>query len=67
MGTKNNHEDVEFSYVVIRRGLRNPNVQALHWPRLVLPPLKRNKHVILDICTNQGKCCMFTHSYTRDH
>ncbi|KAK9367685.1 hypothetical protein V1509DRAFT_610479 [Lipomyces kononenkoae] len=28
--------------------------QSLHWPRLINQPLKRDKHVILDLCTNNG-------------
>lgn len=33
--------------------------EAYSWPRLVFPPLKRSKHVILDSCTAEGK---ITHS-----
>ena len=32
-----------------------PFVHPLSLPRLVLPPLKRDKHVILDLCTPTGK------------
>ncbi|KAK9359726.1 mitochondrial small ribosomal subunit Rsm22-domain-containing protein [Lipomyces starkeyi] len=28
--------------------------KSLHWPRLINQPLKRDKHVILDLCTNNG-------------
>ncbi|KAK9374852.1 uncharacterized protein V1513DRAFT_479192 [Lipomyces chichibuensis] len=28
--------------------------RSLHWPRLINQPLKRDKHVILDLCTNNG-------------
>ena len=31
--------------------------EAYSWPRLIFPPLKRSKHVILDACTAEG---MFT-------
>ncbi|KAK9385657.1 hypothetical protein V1515DRAFT_607474 [Lipomyces mesembrius] len=27
---------------------------SLHWPRLINQPLKRDKHVVLDLCTNNG-------------
>lgn len=29
-------------------------LQTYHWPRIVLPPLKRKKHVILDVCSPNG-------------
>ncbi|KAK9322670.1 hypothetical protein V1517DRAFT_322855 [Lipomyces orientalis] len=28
--------------------------QSLHWPRLINQPLKRDRHVILDLCSNSG-------------
>ncbi|KAK9236902.1 hypothetical protein V1525DRAFT_361942 [Lipomyces kononenkoae] len=28
--------------------------QSLHWPRLINQPLKRDKHVILDLCSHNG-------------
>lgn len=33
----------------------SPFIHTLSLPRLVLPPLKRDKHVILDLCTPAGK------------
>lgn len=53
-GNKYNHEDIKFSYVVIKRGKRPPAEAANYWPRIVFPPLKRNKHIILDTCTKAG-------------
>lgn len=95
-----NHEDVDFSYIAVQRGIDRrqelgipqgiaatnaafigyeserpdagpesqgysdlesaydsniPFVHPLSLPRLVLPPLKRDKHVILDLCTPTGK------------
>ncbi|KAJ8101372.1 hypothetical protein POJ06DRAFT_251324 [Lipomyces tetrasporus] len=32
----------------------NDLAQSLHWPRLINQPLKRDRHVILDLCTNNG-------------
>lgn len=29
--------------------------EAFHWPRLVVPPLKKSGHIILDSCTPEGK------------
>jgi ribosomal protein RSM22 (predicted rRNA methylase) len=45
--------------VVLRRGNRpsldqTDTAKALHAPRLVMPPLKRNGHVLLDYCTPKG-------------
>lgn len=34
--------------------------EAYSWPRLVFPPLKRSKHVILDTCTPEGKIMRMT-------
>ncbi|KAH7057160.1 mitochondrial small ribosomal subunit Rsm22-domain-containing protein [Macrophomina phaseolina] len=94
-----NHEDVQFSYLAVRRGgdlrrgqegdleevedaaLEGPGVDTataasleaergesqveddygeantltLSLPRLILPPLKRRGHVILDVCTPAGR------------
>lgn len=30
-------------------------LEAYHWPRLVMPPLKKSGHIILDGCTAQGE------------
>ncbi|KAH8835675.1 mitochondrial small ribosomal subunit Rsm22-domain-containing protein [Flagelloscypha sp. PMI_526] len=90
------HEDVEYSYVVVRRGVRpgmplGPKVgrvgdigqreldklatqevaarvdvddilrqEAYHWPRLIFPPIKPHKHIILDCCTKEGKIVRMT-------
>jgi ribosomal protein RSM22 (predicted rRNA methylase) len=68
-GTKTNHEDSKYAYVVFRRGPR-PLVgeekeeddkkgkdfvrETYAWPRLVQAPMKRDKHVILDLCASSG-------------
>ncbi|KAG9289753.1 hypothetical protein G9A89_014488 [Geosiphon pyriformis] len=65
---KVNIEDAMYSYVVIRKGTRpgftastkseeGVNVlanRAYHWPRLILPPLKRKEHVVMDCCVKNG-------------
>ena len=28
--------------------------EAFHWPRLVLPPLKKSGHVVMDVCSPSG-------------
>ena len=28
--------------------------EAFHWPRLVLPPLKKSGHVVMDVCDPSG-------------
>lgn len=33
---------------------RRLSLDAYGWPRLVLPPLKRSGHIILDGCTKEG-------------
>ena len=30
--------------------------EAFHWPRLVLPPLKKSGHVVMDVCGPSGMC-----------
>ncbi|EAS36490.3 37S ribosomal protein Rsm22 [Coccidioides immitis RS] len=93
-----NHEDVEFSYLVVQRGVdqrenqgiiqgpsaadaafsgyeasvdnaghfeiqelsemnesTTPQVNTLSLPRLILPPIKRKGHVVMDVCTPAGK------------
>lgn len=86
--SRHNHEDVQFSYVAIRRGIdTRPNGQApsdeaatltalkgyekseiepnmLSLPRLLLPPLKRHKHVVMDVCTPAGKIERWTTSFS---
>lgn len=34
--------------------------EAYHWPRLVVPPMKKSGHVILDSCTQEGKLMRLT-------
>ncbi|TFY71841.1 hypothetical protein EVG20_g1169 [Dentipellis fragilis] len=41
----------------LEEGLR---MEAFHWPRLVLPPLKRSGHIILDACTSEGRVMRLT-------
>lgn len=67
---KNNIEDAKYSYVVLRRGKRplpsssttasseastsGMELEAYRWPRLVLPPRKNPRHVVLDVCSKTG-------------
>jgi ribosomal protein RSM22 (predicted rRNA methylase) len=58
---KINHSDVKFSFVVFRKCKRpekplerNLVKEAYHWPRLIAAPMKRNHHVILDMCSPNG-------------
>ena len=81
-----NHEDIQFSYVAVRRGIDSrPQAQApkdeavtiaakkgyeksetepnmLSLPRVLLPPLKRHKHIVLDVCTPAGQIERWTTS-----
>ncbi|KAF9531847.1 mitochondrial small ribosomal subunit Rsm22-domain-containing protein [Crepidotus variabilis] len=34
--------------------------EAYYWPRLVFPALKKNGHIILDVCANEGKIMRMT-------
>ncbi|KAH6916649.1 3-methyl-2-oxobutanoate hydroxymethyltransferase [Coprinopsis sp. MPI-PUGE-AT-0042] len=34
--------------------------EAYHWPRLVVPPMKKSGHIILDSCTSEGKIMRIT-------
>ena len=47
---KENTEDVSYSYLVAQRSPR----AAKSDPRIILPPLKRHKHVIVDVCADGG-------------
>ncbi|KAG5514032.1 hypothetical protein PMAC_000654 [Pneumocystis sp. 'macacae'] len=63
-----NVEDAKYSYCIIRKGICRPNLKELktnskedilfydsyNWPRLILPPLKKHRHVIMDLCTSNG-------------
>ncbi|KAI7905856.1 mitochondrial small ribosomal subunit Rsm22-domain-containing protein [Cokeromyces recurvatus] len=58
--SKSNTEDAKYSYVVLRRGKRpvgnnTMETEAYHWPRLIQPPLKRNGHVVMDVCSKEGE------------
>ena len=30
-------------------------VEAYHWSRLIMPPMKRSEHVVMDYCSKTGK------------
>lgn len=58
--SKQNAEDSKYSYVVIRRGQRPTSdstmeTQSYEWPRIISPPLKKNGHVVLDVCSKEGE------------
>jgi ribosomal protein RSM22 (predicted rRNA methylase) len=53
LDSKYDHIDSKFSYVVFRKTPYNS--QEPRFPRLILPPLKRNKQVVLDYCNHDGK------------
>ncbi|KAJ3357873.1 37S ribosomal protein S22 [Kappamyces sp. JEL0680] len=65
-GRKQNIDDTKYSFVVLRRGSRPPlqpghlPSESFYWPRLILPPLKRDKHVVIDSCTVQGAVSLVT-------
>jgi ribosomal protein RSM22 (predicted rRNA methylase) len=47
--------------------------EAFHWPRLVLPPLKKSGHVLMDVCDPSGMwpsvyvaVCQPTSEYRQD-
>ena len=57
----NNHEDSRFSFVVFRKGKRpvskNPSdliAKTNEWPRIIGAPMKRTRHVVLDLCHGSG-------------
>ncbi|KAG4305847.1 hypothetical protein PORY_000757 [Pneumocystis oryctolagi] len=63
-----NIESTKYSYCVIQKGISRPTFQELNdnldkdnlfyssysWPRLILPPLKKRGHVIMDACISNG-------------
>ncbi|KAI9302924.1 mitochondrial small ribosomal subunit Rsm22-domain-containing protein [Cunninghamella echinulata] len=63
--SKYNTEDSKYSYVIFRRKPR-PSTESIDaasssieekaytWPRLIQPPLKKNKHVVMDVCSTSG-------------
>ncbi|KAI9250335.1 mitochondrial small ribosomal subunit Rsm22-domain-containing protein [Sporodiniella umbellata] len=58
--SKTNTEDSKYSYVVFRKGPRPSSPEkmeekAYQWPRLIQPPLKKNKHVVMDTCSKEGE------------
>ena len=66
-GCKTNHEDIKYSFVILRRGKRPDTSlsqtiseseirnEAFSWSRINAPPLKRTGHVILDTCSESGQ------------
>jgi ribosomal protein RSM22 (predicted rRNA methylase) len=60
----NNHQDSRYSFIVFRKGARPTAsagsdindlvVQSNKWPRIIGAPMKRTKHVILDLCHSSG-------------
>lgn len=62
--SKVNVEDAKYSYVILRKGPRptakaseqeDLETEAYDWPRLITPPLKKNKHVVMDVCAPSGE------------
>lgn len=51
--SKRDYMDSRYSYVIMRKAPR-PIEKQFNSPRLVLPPLKRKGHVILDYCSPSG-------------
>ena len=53
----NAQRDSKFSFVVIRKCRRlslMSNESPEPWPTLVLPPLKRKQHVVVNVCSANG-------------
>ena len=56
----------KFSYLVVKKGItpnaalasiedaKNALEKSYFWPRLIRPVIKKNKHSIVDLCTNEG-------------
>ncbi|PIA18546.1 Rsm22-domain-containing protein, partial [Coemansia reversa NRRL 1564] len=72
--SKSNLEDRHYSYVIMRRGPRPEKTsveqlskEAYNWSRIMLPPIKRKGHVVLDVCSNDGPIerWTFTKSYDK--
>lgn len=61
-GVSDNHEDSRYSFVVFRKGRRqlssngaeSTDLESNNWPRIIGAPMKRTKHVILDLCHSSG-------------
>ena len=60
-------DNEKFCYLVLKKGI-TPNAifeneskvttlaeKSFFWPRLILPPLRQQKHIILDLCNSSGK------------
>ncbi|CAG8520450.1 9068_t:CDS:10 [Funneliformis mosseae] len=59
---KDNFEDSKYSYVILRKGKRPTQItvdvdekrdltaEAYYWSRLIMPPMKRSEHVVMDYC-----------------
>ncbi|KAL9540658.1 hypothetical protein MBANPS3_009557 [Mucor bainieri] len=59
--SKFNTEDSKYSYVVLRKKSRPSAAgstmedKAYAWPRLIQPALKKNGHVVMDVCSKEGE------------
>lgn len=41
----------------------NLRVESYHWSRIVFPPVKAHKHIIMDSCTAEGQSFLSSHFY----
>ncbi|XP_045118065.1 methyltransferase-like protein 17, mitochondrial isoform X1 [Portunus trituberculatus] len=53
LGRKQSAQREKFTYVVLKRGMREKSSEK-QWPRLVEDPLCRKKHVVCRVCTPSG-------------
>ncbi|KAJ2745398.1 37S ribosomal protein S22 [Coemansia sp. BCRC 34301] len=49
-----------------RKPIQRLAVEAYQWPRIILPPMKRKGHVVVDVSTPEGKVERWTYTKTHD-
>ncbi|KAJ2835142.1 37S ribosomal protein S22 [Coemansia furcata] len=50
----------------LRKTTQRLALEAYHWPRIILPPMKRKGHVVIDVSTVAGKVERWTFTKTHD-
>ncbi|KAJ1964988.1 37S ribosomal protein S22 [Dipsacomyces acuminosporus] len=48
-----------------RKSKERLSLESCSWPRVILPPIKRKGHVLIDVCTVEGKVERWT--FTKSH
>jgi len=60
--TERTIDQEKFSFLVVKKGeiiknadeAKTPAERSFFWPRLIRPTLKRDRHIIMDVCNKEG-------------